>query len=227
MPSIQPSLIDRLRAWPTCRHALRRPEAWGGHVLLSAFATSADAAVAARTDPLVLEALASQVDDEEAALAAMSVLAAGLGRVVGQWRRAGLTGVELQDAEAHLVLEALASLHTTPGRPAEVIVQQAWHRVSARRRTEIARRARSLPMGRVDPPDLGQLSTAAQTISLAVASGISDSERRTVVAAITGPTRADAQAASGAERTRRWRARRALRAALLEESPECTRKVAV
>lgn len=227
MTSIPPSLLDRLRAWPASREASRRPAAWAADDLLSPFPRAAEAVAASRTDPSVLAALAARADDETTALAAVSALVPGLGRIAGRWMRAGLAGADFQDAEAQLVLETLEALRVAPARTPDAIVQQAWHRVSARRQTELARRSRCLPLRDLDLSAPDEYSPTSWTIRAVVGADLTDTDRRTVLAAITGAKRADGSVTPGAERTRRWRARRALRAALLEDGNQSLRPEAV
>ena len=135
-------VIEILAGWPTSPEASRRTGLWAADPVLAVFATPGDAAVAARQDKEMFATLAGLRGDPLAATAALSAVAMFLVPVVRRWSRSGLVGDDLADAEADLVVEALAAMRRPPPLDAGIVAQQAWHRVSGRRRTARARTAR-------------------------------------------------------------------------------------
>lgn len=209
MTSAPTCLVDRLAAWPSSPASTRPVRSWIGHPQLGSFGTAGEAAVAARSDRVVLAALVSRRDEEPSTLAALSVVAAHLGPVVGRWARGGVPAEVLEDMDAGLVLEALSVLDDRPGLGPERVAGLAWQRVSGRRRTERSRAARQVALTERHAPPLvpgaGRLCLTGSTASVALAalSG-------------WGPAEAAARFATtpAAWRARTARARRAVRAEL-------------
>ena len=135
-------VIEVLAGWPSSPEASRRTGLWAADPILAVFATPGDAAVAARQDKEMFASLAGLRGDPLAATAALSAVAVFLVPVVRRWSRSGLVGDDLADAEADLVVEALAALRLNTSLDAGRVAQQAWHRVSGRRRTARARTER-------------------------------------------------------------------------------------
>ena len=128
-------VIEVLAGWPSSPEASRRTGLWAADPVLAVFATPGDAAVAARQDKEMFATLAGLRGDPLAATAALSAVAVFLVPVVRRWSRSGLVGDDLADAEADLVVEALAAMRLNTSLDAGRVAQQAWHRVSGRRRT--------------------------------------------------------------------------------------------
>ena len=160
-------VIEVLAGWPSSPEASRRTGLWAADPVLAVFATPGDAAVAARQDKEMFATLAGLRGDRLAATAALSAVAVFLVPVVRRWSRSGLTGDDLADAEADLVVEALAAMRRPPPLDAGIVAQQAWHRVSGRRRTARARTERlaelapQLASRNAVTPDLGGVAGCA------------------------------------------------------------------
>jgi hypothetical protein len=218
------SLITVLSAWPDHPDAGRPAPAWTNHQVLGAFATPAQAVLAARghDGDRVLAALAARRHDPAATTAALAALAPRLGLISGCWKRSGLSGADLADAESDLVTECLAGLRANPHRTAVMVVQTAWHRVHGRRRTTRARAARLVAIDhdhfrQAGAPDPGPLHQLQELLAEGLRDGtVSRLEAQSVWAAATGWTTPEACAAIGcsapAWRARRSRAIRALAA---------------
>ncbi len=110
----EPSLIALLAAAPDCHRSHRPTPLWPNDPELSGFTQLTDAAPAAEADPAVLSALACRADDELATLAALAAVATRLLPASRRWARCGLAGEGLADAEAQLVVEALAAMRQGP-----------------------------------------------------------------------------------------------------------------
>jgi hypothetical protein len=222
------SLITVLTGWPHHPDAGHPVPAWADHPVLAAFATPAEAALAARgrDGERVVAALAARRDDPAATTAALAALAPRLGLISGCWKRAGLSGADLADAESDLVTECLAGLRADPDRPAAVAVQAAWHRVHGRRRTARVQAGRLVPFDcdhfrRAEDPGPGPLHELQDLLAEAVGEGtVSRLEAQSVWAAATGWTTSEACRATGcspaAWRARRSRAIRSLAASVRE-----------
>ena len=218
MPNAPTDLIRALTDWTASAQATRPVPSWSTDPDLCRCSSPADAATRAGEDPPVFAALASRTDDRLATSAALAVVADRLGPIVWRWRRAGLSGQDLADAEADLVVEALAAMRADPTRSPAGIAQMAWHRVEARRRTARARAGRQVPLSpthdRAQPPDQSTRRPLGM-IADALASGLLSSAAAAVLWAECGLPALDVKCCSPAAwRQRRSRARRALRAAL-------------
>ena len=146
MTTVASSLTGRLAAWPSTPPARRAVRSWAGHPRLGCFSNAGEAAVAARSDGVLLAVLAGRRDEESSAMAAVSAVAWHLLPVVARWSRAGVPAGVFEDLDADLVAEALAIMADRPGLPADRLAQLAWQRVSGGRRTERARGRRQVSL---------------------------------------------------------------------------------
>lgn len=218
MPYTRPLLIRGLTDWLAGREAARAIPAWSTDPLLSRHHSPAGAAAGAVADPAVFTALAARDTDPVATLTALAVVAGRLQPIVRRWCRSGVGGEDLADAEADLVSEALAAMRADPSRPPAVIAQMAWHRVEAIRRTQRSRAARQEALGpahdRLVPPAHPGVRPLG-LIGEALAAGVLTAATAAVVWAECNPAMTDREGCDPvAWRQRRFRARRALRAAL-------------
>lgn len=225
MRTAHPTLLESLAAWPDSPDGSRPPCGWAGDPRLGRFLTPAAAAHEAAVDPVLFAHLAQRAEDATATSVCLSVVAGWLLPVARRWARSGLRGEDLADAEAALVVEALAALRSDPDLPAERIAQRAWHRVHNQRRTVRARAARQVALadqldGRHVPVAPGDpLHAALVLLSDWLATGIlTVSAAALLWATVCGWSAADAAGAAGcplgAWRSRQARARRTARAGL-------------
>ncbi len=227
MSCSHPGVINILAGWPASAEASRRPSLWAADPVLCRFATPGDAAVAAREDGEVFAALSACRGDPLAATAALSAVVVVLVPVVRRWSRSGLVGEDLADAEADLIVEALAAMRLNASLDAGRVAQKAWHRVSNRRRTARARTERlaelapqlaSQAAGRlgydapVDCTSAGQASRAADglgglALGAARAGVLSVTAAAVLLAAAAGYSTREAAQLAGCSPVA-WRARR-------------------
>lgn len=218
MPYHRLPLIRGLTDWLATPEATRPAPAWSTDPALSGFSSPAEAASRAAADPAAFAVLAARPGDHMATAAALAVVADQLAPVAARWYRSGLRDDDLADAEADLVTEALTAMRADPSRPAAVVVQIAWHRVEAIRRTARARGGRHEPLSpghdRVMSPAEPVLRPLG-VIGDAVATGVLTTAVAAVLWSECGlPVLDRASVSPAAWRQRRSRARRALRAAL-------------
>lgn len=216
MPYSRPLLVVGLCDWTATPEASRPVSAWTVDPALSQCASPADAVTRAASDPALFGSLAARTGDRLATTAALAVVAERLRPIVMRWRRAGLSGEDLSDAEADLVAEALVAMRADPSRPPAEIAQVAWHRVEAIRRTGRARADRQVPLSPAHEAPAAQSGLRPLgLIGDAVAAGVLTAATAAALWAECGLATMDLGSCSPvAWRQRRSRARRALRAAL-------------
>lgn len=152
--SLTPPLLAALAAWPegagASPAARRAALGWAQDPVLGRFATPGAAARAvhgpASGGGAVFAALAARRGDRWAAGAAVAALVPWLAPVACRWARRGVPATDVEVMVADLVTESFAAItRAVPGGP-EAVVQAAWHRVAGARRTDLARRARHVPL---------------------------------------------------------------------------------
>lgn len=145
---------------------------------------------------------------ETTTLVALSQVAVWLSPVVARWARCGLVGADLEDAEADLVIEALSTIRTAPAMSSDRVAQRSWHRVANRRRTERRRTALSQSLyDQARTPLTGGFEEMLVE-RITISAGPLTPGHLSVISGGAGgmPT-----CSPGALRTRRYRARLALR----------------
>ena len=229
MRSDPPSITGRLLDWVDSPQALSPvPESWAADRVLRRYQFAAAAALAVRVHPAgdrILSSLATVGSgdpggDPLADTTALSGLAPRLMPIVARWRRAGVAGADLADAEADLVAECLFALRGHGNITADAVVRLAWHRTHALRRTQ---RSRSARMNALNPGGAEARGVEADPVARLVrrlsdalgAGAISTIEVTAIWAHASGFSIAEAASRAGCSEAA-WRARRcrALRAAV-------------